>query len=86
MVKTVVSEILQIERIYFLYQGGQVSHLERSLGENLPSSEHYLGLTNVRRAKCSYLRAIFSLLRTVRKLLLREFCGSGAVLLPAVQE
>ena len=27
-----------------------MTHLERSLGENLPSSEHYLGLTNVRPA------------------------------------
>ena len=27
-----------------------MSNLERSLGGNLPSSEHYLGLTNVSRS------------------------------------
>ena len=45
-----------------------MTHLERSLGENLPSSEHYLGLTNVRRIiivpACVTVRALFCSLET----------------------
>ena len=41
-----------------------MSHLERSLGENLP--EHYLGLTNVRR------RSILGIPRSVSAL---SFCS-----------
>ena len=34
--------------LFILLQGGNVSHLERSIGDSLPFGEHYLGLANVR--------------------------------------